>query len=54
MSDLLEKIEDIVTEMGFRVQKRNGRVSIFFFFISNLSCLVPDLRNHAILTLGCN
>jgi hypothetical protein len=53
MSDLLEKIEDIVTEMGFRVQKRNGKVGIFFF-ISNLSCLVPDLRNHAILTLGCN
>lgn len=28
MSDLLEKIEDIVTEMGFRVQKRNGKFQV--------------------------
>uniref|UniRef100_A0A6N2N9U0 non-specific serine/threonine protein kinase n=1 Tax=Salix viminalis TaxID=40686 RepID=A0A6N2N9U0_SALVM len=28
MSDLLEKIEDIVTEMGFRVQKRNGKFRV--------------------------
>ncbi|KAG5235984.1 CBL-interacting protein [Salix suchowensis] len=28
MSDLLEKIEGIVTEMGFRVQKRNGKFQV--------------------------
>ncbi|KAJ7980477.1 Non-specific serine/threonine protein kinase [Quillaja saponaria] len=26
--DLIEKIEDIVTEMGFRVQKKNGRLQV--------------------------
>lgn len=25
---MLERIEDIVTEMGFRVQKKNGKVNI--------------------------
>ncbi|WCJ23206.1 CBL-interacting protein kinase 1 [Euphorbia peplus] len=28
MKDLLEKIEDIVTEMGFRIQKKNGRLKV--------------------------
>jgi len=30
--DLVERLEDIVTEMGFRVQKKNGMVSTIDYF----------------------
>lgn len=47
--ELVERIEDIVIEMGFCVQKKNGMVCVLFYLVHSIvNCLTQNVEWYSI------